>query len=265
MSARQERITAQLGSNVNWGPITCVASTGSTNADVAQWGRQGRPGGAVLVAQQQTAGRGRFDRRWETPAAGAVAMSVLIEPDRPLAQWGWLPLLAGMAVVDALPGVPAELKWPNDVLLHGGKICGILSEAVPRPNGTMSAVIGIGINIAVSTKDLPTEAATSLSLHGITVDEDALIGDILTQLARRLEQWESGDDIRSAYQKMCATIGREIWLQQSETVGAQGTAVGVDADGHLLVTTSQGQQAFASGDVVHLRLQDDGGHGNSPT
>ncbi len=116
-----------------WQHVDVVASTGSTNADLARQSREGAPAGRVLVSGHQSAGRGRLARRWEAPPDTSVACSVLVAPRRPMPEWGWLPLLVGMAVADgvrAATGLDARLKWPNDVLVNERKLCGILCESV---------------------------------------------------------------------------------------------------------------------------------------
>lgn len=132
-----------------WSQVSVVDATGSTNADLAAAARDGAPSGTVLVAEHQRSGRGRFTRSWEAPPGAAIAISVLLRPSLtiPLERWTWLPLLAGLAVADALvqvAGVPARLKWPNDVLIEDRKVCGILVERVGD-----AAVIGMGINTAL--------------------------------------------------------------------------------------------------------------------
>ena len=134
-----------LGPGRLFSAVRSIASTGSTNADLAAAATAGAASGAVLVADHQSAGRGRFDRRWEAPPGSSVAVSVLLRPaEVPLQRWLWLPLITGVAVAEGLrsaAGVDATVKWPNDVLIEGRKVCGILSERVDD-----AAVIGMGIN-----------------------------------------------------------------------------------------------------------------------
>ena len=126
--------------------VEVVPTAGSTNALVADRARAGEPAGLVVVAEEQTAGRGRLDRSWVSPPRAGLTFSVLVRPDLPPVHWPWLPLLAGLAVAEALrarAGVDAVLKWPNDVLVDGRKACGVLAE-VPAPG---AAVLGIGLNV----------------------------------------------------------------------------------------------------------------------
>lgn len=150
-----------------WSSVQVVDSTGSTNADLVAAARDGAASGTVLVSAHQSAGRGRFDRVWEAPPDTAVAVSVLVRPRRPLEHWGWLSVIAGMAVTDAVRlvgGLDASLKWPNDVLVDGRKLCGILSEAVPTDAG-MAAVVGMGLSVALTREQLPVPTATSVRLE----------------------------------------------------------------------------------------------------
>ena len=143
-----------------------TASTRSTNADVAQAARDGAPEGTVHVTEDQTGGRGRLDREWVAPKGSGLAASVLLRPTSvPLHRWGWLPLLTGVAVADAVAdlGIRAKLKWPNDVEVDGRKLAGILVEAVSTPDG-MAAVVGVGLNVAMTAEQLPVPHATSLAL-----------------------------------------------------------------------------------------------------
>ncbi|WP_226996250.1 biotin--[acetyl-CoA-carboxylase] ligase [Tessaracoccus flavus] len=121
-----------------WGPLEVVPTTGSTNADLAERARSGAPEGAVLIASEQTAGRGRLDRQWVSPAGSSVSMSLLLRPTPAFPQWGWLSLLAGMAVAAALSDVASSagsvtLKWPNDVLIGGGRSAASCLNALSTP------------------------------------------------------------------------------------------------------------------------------------
>ena len=167
-----------------WQHVDVVASTGSTNADLARQSREGAPTGRVLVSGHQSAGRGRLARRWEAPPDTSVACSVLVAPRRPMPEWGWLPLLVGMAVADgvrAATGLDARLKWPNDVLVNERKLCGILCESVgdldhPR------AVLGFGLNVALRADQLPVPTATSTRLEGSDAGATTIVAAVLRSL-----------------------------------------------------------------------------------
>ncbi|GAB3714520.1 biotin--[acetyl-CoA-carboxylase] ligase [Mariniluteicoccus flavus] len=246
-----------------WSHVDVVASSGSTNADLATLARAGAAHGSVLVTDSQTAGRGRFTRAWTTPPGVSVAMSVLVRPDVPVRRWSWLPLMTGVAVVRgvrATSGVAATLKWPNDVLVGDRKLCGLLAERVDTPTEP-AAVIGWGINVSMSTDELPVPTATSLLLEGAEVDKTALVGDVLEAFEAAYALWvDDPAALRAAYEAECGTLGREVRVMRNVegVVGrgaddVEGTAVGVDDDGALLVCNATGTQSFSAGDVLHLR------------
>lgn len=175
-----------------WSPVTVVASTGSTNADLAALAREGAPGGTVLIAGHQSSGRGRLARPWVAPPDTSLACSVLVDPRRGTADWGWLPLLVGMAVSDGIreeTGVDARLKWPNDVLVGDRKLSGILCEAVTvGPRAT--AVLGFGINVTLGADQLPVPTATSTALEGSGSSGTAIVSAVLGRLADRYAAWD---------------------------------------------------------------------------
>lgn len=245
-------LTAQLaGPGRLFTAIRAVPSTGSTNADLAAAARDGAASGIVLVADHQSAGRGRFARSWGAPPGESVAISLLLRPhDMPVERWLWLPLITGIAVADALAalGVRPQVKWPNDVLIDGRKICGILSERVDD-----AAVIGVGINTALSADHLPVPTATSLALEGATASATRVVAEVLAAFEPAYRRWASGADLRHWYSERCASVGRRVRVLESATRSVEGTAVGVDALGRLLVRTPVGERAFAAGDVLHLR------------
>lgn len=220
--------------------VEVLESTASTNAVVAERARQGEPHGLVVVAEQQTAGRGRLDRSWVSPPRAGLTFSVLVRPSGPA---HWVPLLAGVGIVSALrqhAGVEAELKWPNDVLVGGKKLAGLLAEAVDG-----AVVLGIGLNVTTKAEELPVPEATSLALEqATTTDRDTVLRSVLRGIAEAL-----GDDQRSTYRALCTTLGREVRIDLPGERSVTGTAEGIDDDGRLVVDGT----AYAAGDVVHLR------------
>ena len=243
--------------------LDVVARTGSTNADLAAAANAGAPDRAVLVAELQDAGRGRLDRRWVSPPGAGLTLSVLLRPAGvPPARTGWLPLLAGLALLDTVralaPGVSAALKWPNDLLLGPGRAkgAGLLAEA-PAPG---AVVLGIGLNVRTRPDQLPEGvAATSLLVEGADLDR----GEVLVALLRRLladeAAWRAagGDPeasgLRARYRAGCATLGARVRIEQPGGP-LLGTALDVDTDGRLLVRSDEGgTRAVAAGDVVHVR------------
>jgi BirA family biotin operon repressor/biotin-[acetyl-CoA-carboxylase] ligase len=239
-----------------------LASVGSTNAEVAALADE--PEGTCVVGEEQTAGRGRHDRSWHSPVHAGLWMSVLIRPgDVDVARWGWLPLIAGLAARDAVraaQAIPLDLKWPNDlVVAHaacGGargtaKAGGILAEVI----GPDAVVIGIGINVSLTTEELPTDAATSLLLEGGSTDREALLTGILLGLRDRLAQWRADDPVLPRdYRAACVTIGRLVDVVLPGDERLHGVVTGIDDAGHLLVDTGGNVRTVTAGDVIHATI-----------
>jgi BirA family biotin operon repressor/biotin-[acetyl-CoA-carboxylase] ligase len=238
--------------------VEVVEETASTNADVAERFRGGEQEGLVLVAEHQTAGRGRLDREWVAPARSSVTASFLLVPgDVPAERWPWLPLLTGVAAAAAVrrvSGVEVDLKWPNDVLADGNKLGGILLERVDH-GGAAAAIVGVGINCTQSAEELPVPEATSLAIvTGAAVDRSAVLAALVEELAARYDEWRQGADLRAAYLEQCVTPGQEVRVSVpgGEVVGR---AVDVDGAGRLVVRTEAGEERLGAGDVVHVRRE----------
>ncbi|MDR3069495.1 MAG: biotin--[acetyl-CoA-carboxylase] ligase [Propionibacteriaceae bacterium] len=255
LARRGQRLFEQLDSTL-WGPVSWVGQTGSTNADLAEQARLGAPEGTVLISDYQNIGRGRFTRPWVAPAKSSIAMSVLVRPKNvELNRWTWLPLLVGLAVAQGLcqaTGLAAELKWPNDVLVNGRKVCGILCERVETPFGP-GAVLGMGINTKMTPDELPVPTATSLAIEGAEVSQTQVAAAVLRSLEAKYSSWLAGEDLAREYLGSCRSIGREVVVVLSETERVQGFAEGVDAGGALLVRVGDQVRAYSAGDVIHLR------------
>ncbi|MFF7179560.1 biotin--[acetyl-CoA-carboxylase] ligase [Streptomyces sp. NPDC008121] len=249
-----------------WTSLDVVPTTGSTNSDLAA--RAGDlPEGAVLVAEEQTAGRGRLDRDWVAPARSGIFVSVLLRPDVPVHRWGWLPLLTGVAAATGLAkaaGADLSLKWPNDLLVSVGgeerKTGGILAERA----GEDGVVLGLGINVTLREDELPVPAAGSLLLaNAVSTDRDTLLRAVLRSLEQWYGEWvrAGGDPERSglqaAYAAGCATFGRRVRAELPGERMLEGEAVAVDGDGRLVVATEGGgTEAVSAGDIVHLRAEE---------
>jgi len=257
-----------------WRTIEVVESTGSTNADLLARALAGEPEGTVLATEHQQAGRGRLGRTWITPPRAALTFSLLVRPGVPPARRGWLPLLTGIAVAGAITsvtGVATTLKWPNDVLADQGKLVGILAEAAAD-----AIVVGIGVNVSTEQAELPDRGpgalpAASLLTAGAKpegLDRTPLLLAILSAFEHRYRDWrEAGGDpeasgLRAAYLGRSGTIGRQVRAELPSGQALSGLAVGVDADGRLLVRSSSGTDSagaagsvvpVAAADVVHLR------------
>ncbi|WP_424419459.1 biotin--[acetyl-CoA-carboxylase] ligase [Microbacterium sp.] len=216
-------------------------------ADEAAW-----PHLSVLLTDTQTSGRGRLDRTWSTPARTALAVSVLLR-DLPADAdaWGWIPLAAGVAMTDAvaaqLTGHEVGLKWPNDVLVDGRKICGILAEVAGG-----AVIVGTGINTTMTVEQLPVPTATSFAALGAEVDADRLLADYLTGLQRGIRSLGT-DALHAEATERCLTLGRAVTVSLPGGSILTGTAVRLAADGRLVVDDGAGLHEVAAGDVVHVR------------
>jgi len=258
--AREALVPAGL-----WREIVVVEQTGSTNADLKALAGTAAEG-LVVVAEHQTAGRGRLGRSWTAPPRSGLTFSALLRPDGvPAHRWGWIPLAAGLAVATAasrIAGVTLALKWPNDVLdpRNGRKLAGILVERVSTPAGA-AAVVGVGVNVTVEEEELPVPGATSLLLAGGAVtDRAVLLRGVLADLERWYAAWRSaggdaeGCGLRQAYTDRCLTLGREVRAILPGCSAVAGLARSVDLDGALVIgTPSAGDRTVAAADVVHLR------------
>lgn len=248
---------ALRGADGFWTDVVVTDETGSTNADVARAARDGAPQGTVHTTDRQTAGRGRLDRAWESPSGSGVIVSVLLRPDAvPAARWVWLPLLVGLAVDATVHecGVASGLKWPNDVLVDGRKLAGILLERVETPQGP-AAVVGVGLNVSLRRDELPVDTATSLALEGATeTDRTIVLRSLLRNLEALYRAWvASGGDpaggIRESYERRCVTIGQDVTVTLPADEPWTGRATGIDDLGRLLVDG----RAISAGDITHLR------------
>jgi len=241
-----------------WARVEVVEETSSTNADLLA--APDAPDRTVRVAEHQVAGRGRFDRRWESPPRSGLTFSVLVRPSVPLVNWGWLPLLAGLALHEAVTehtGVATSVKWPNDLLAHphGGKLAGILAQS----SGD-AVVVGIGLNVSTTADELPVDTATSLALVGAgEVDRTDLLAAILRRIDARVAQWTDcrGDaaacGLAAAYRSACSTIGRPVRVVLTEDDDVRGEAVDIDEAGRLVLRTETGDRPIGAGDIEHLR------------
>jgi BirA family transcriptional regulator, biotin operon repressor / biotin---[acetyl-CoA-carboxylase] ligase len=248
-----------------WRRIEVRTETGSTNADAIEAAHRDEPEGLVIVAEQQRAGRGRRDRQWVSPPRAGLTLSVLLRPGPAVPQrtWGWLPLLAGVALQEAVAQraeVDATLKWPNDLLIDDAKCAGILAEVAGD-----AVVVGIGLNVTTRADELPPATtglpATSLRLAGArNTDRDPLLRALLRGVAQWYDGWrEAGGDaemcgLLGAYRKACATIGRAVTVHLPTGDTLVGTVSSVDRDGQLMIRTDDGAESRVSaGDVLHVR------------
>lgn len=255
-----------------WTRLDVVERTGSTNGDLLERALHERADRQVLLAEYQDSGRGRHARRWVSPPRKQLSISAVLEmPGGSLQELSRLPLIASLAVVDAIreqTGIEATLKWPNDVMAPTRdvdgvpterKLAGILAEVIGSAD-VPSAVVGMGVNVALTEDELPVDTATSLLIEGAgEVDRTALAIAILTNLAGRWQRWADsgwqpglyGDDYRAA----CGTLGREVSASLPNGESLIGRAIDVDDLGRLVLAPATGGEpvAIAAADVTHLR------------
>ncbi|WP_405899562.1 biotin--[acetyl-CoA-carboxylase] ligase [Streptomyces sp. NBC_00727] len=246
-----------------WTALDVVGSTGSTNTDLAARAAD-LTEGTVLVAEEQTAGRGRLERTWTAPARSGLFFSVYLTPGNvPAERWGWLPLLTGVAAATGLAraaGVDMALKWPNDLLVTVGgqerKTGGILAERAGD-----GVVIGIGLNVSLRADELPAPTAASLALAGaVSTDRETLLRGVLRSLEHWYGLWRDADGdaaasgLQEAYAAGCATLGKAVRAQLPGDRTLTGEAVAIDGDGRLVLSTGDGlREPVSAGDIVHLR------------
>ncbi|RAY12155.1 biotin--[acetyl-CoA-carboxylase] ligase [Actinomadura craniellae] len=252
-----------------WREIRVVRRTGSTNADLAAAALTGAPEGTILVAEEQTAGRGRLGRTWAAPPRSGLLFSILLRPEVPVARQGWIPLLTGVAVATAVrrmsaraqagdfgepvPGeqVDARLKWPNDVLVGERKLAGVLAERAGD-----AVVVGVGLNVVLRAAELPVPTATSLAIeHSATTDRELLLRAVLRGFDTGYRDWTAagGDPeasgLAATYRGLCATLGREVQVHLPGDRTLTGVATDIDPAGCLIVA----DEIISAGDVVHVR------------
>lgn len=248
--------------------LDVVGRTGSTNADLLAAAAANAPDRTVLVAEHQDAGRGRLARSWESPPGSGLTLSVLWRPHGvPADRFAWLPLLAGLALLDTVRGLtdaPAGLKWPNDLLLGARqrKAAGILAEVATGPGGP-AVVVGVGLNVAAEVTELPPDA-TSLAAEGVRgLDRTAVLVALLHRLAEREAEWRAGGGdpdssrLRADYRAGCLSLGTRVRVELPGGAARTGMAEDVDRSGRLLLLDATGHRGtVAAGDVIHLRPAD---------
>lgn len=248
-----------VGPGLAWRQLDVVAETGSTNVDLMTRSAAGEDvDGSVLLAEFQSAGRGRHGRHWSAPPRAQIALSVGVSgASVPRSGWGWLPLLTGVAVVDALAGVTgvaAGLKWPNDVVVGDGKLAGILAEvAAPAP----VIVVGLGLNVTLTAEEAPDPVATSLLMLGLSADRNTLAHRILRELASRIDAWRTAGgadpELVAAYQRYSVTVGSRVRAMLPGDREFVGVARAIDELGRLCIDTGESIETVSAGDITHLR------------
>jgi BirA family biotin operon repressor/biotin-[acetyl-CoA-carboxylase] ligase len=236
---------------------------GSTNDEAAALARQGAPEWMLVVADEQTSGRGRGGRSWLTPPGSAIALTILLRPPAlpPEAVTGWS-AVGALAVADALEaqGADARIKWPNDVLLDGKKVAGVLAEGSWSGEALEYVVVGVGVNVTPASVlkevrlDYPTTYAEAAVGHSI--DRHALLADIVAGM-RRWYPRVGSEELVAAWERRLAFRGREVWI--TDEVGSnahRGTVEGLLPDGRLVLRTGQGPALLLRPEGRHLRPVD---------
>ena len=248
-----------------WIGLTLVPESPSTNADLVSAAATGAAAPwSVLVAEHQSAGRGRLGRTWTTVPGAALTFSALVPaPPAP----GWVPLVTALALAETVEeryAVRPALKWPNDLLAPDGspaagrKVAGILCEMTSLPGRPdRGVVIGVGLNVDQDRSELPVETATSLREmtggHPCGLSRETLLLAVLDRLATRVQDWVRDPAwVRAAYRSSCSTLGRKIRVDLGAGDVRTGTAVRIDDDGRLVVDLGGTERALAAGDVTHV-------------
>jgi BirA family biotin operon repressor/biotin-[acetyl-CoA-carboxylase] ligase len=242
----QSRITAALS---RYWRVSVVDLTTSTQDDLATKANAGEAkNGDVIIANYQSAGRGRLDRTFIAPASTALLFSIYLQPQRERDDWGFLPLLAGFSIADTLRKINANvsIKWPNDLLIDEMKIGGIISTAAGS-----GVVIGIGINVSTTASELPVETATSLKLAGVSkLDRNFLLPLLLNAFETDFTAWDQGESFLEKYSQLSATRGREVTIIGPAESAMRSRAQTFDEQGRLHLEDGQ---IVTVGDVIHLR------------
>jgi BirA family biotin operon repressor/biotin-[acetyl-CoA-carboxylase] ligase len=241
--------------------VLAVEAIGSTNSALFELGRAGEAEGLVLLAEEQSGGRGRLDRRWVSPRGKSILMSVLARATIEPKIQGLLNAAAGLAVLDAVEaecGLSLRLKWPNDIVFEGKKLGGILSESGTDRSGRNFWVIGIGLNVYWTADDFPQEivdSATSLSLIvDSPPDRDALVENLVKSLSAHISELETDPStLVSTYRQAVSTLGTRVRAKLvAEDI--EGIAEDIDEAGDLIVVTDSGERRrIVAGDVTEVR------------
>lgn len=256
MPLSQESLDAVLGLR----PFRFFPQIDSTNDHARAWLLEGAPAGAVVIADEQTTGRGRFQRTWNAPPGTAILMSVILRPEVAPSKLGRATMVGAVSVAEALatvPSLPMEmigLKYPNDVLLVGRKVAGILAEAVWEGDRLVGVVLGIGLNVRIDfTGTALATAATSIErVTGVSIHRT----DLADRLLKRVDHWAARIGERSlfnAWRGRLTTLGQRVSVRLSgdDTWAIQGLAQDVDEEGALIVRDDSGaDHRIIAGDVT---------------
>lgn len=237
-----------------------LETTDSTQIIAHEWAKNGAPDGAFVLAEEQTAGKGRLGRRWHSPSHTGIWMSGIFRPQIPLLYAPQLTLLTSIAVCEvfqATTGTAAGIKWPNDIYVNGKKVCGVLTEVRGDQDQIHYAVIGIGINVNLETVHIPSELrekATSLKIEsGASIHRAQLISQIWKRMEELYEQWqEQGfEPIRQLWESHANMLHQEI-IATTPQGQKKGIAMGLERNGALLLETNHGMEVIYSAEIESL-------------
>ncbi|MEW5737505.1 MAG: biotin--[acetyl-CoA-carboxylase] ligase [Myxococcota bacterium] len=249
--------TRELGRTVHH-----FESIDSTNRAAFELAQDGAFHGEVVIAEAQTAGKGRRGRTWSSPSGKNLYCSVILRPEIPPARAPELTLVAAVALAETLreAGGAAGIKWPNDVQIAGRKVAGILTELSADVERVQFVIVGIGVNLNASAEDFPpevAEVATSLMLaRGSTVPRALFTAALFTRLESWLDTWtEQGfGPVREAWRKLATILGQEV-LVRSEQRELRGVAEDIDETGALILRVGGGVERVLAGDVEQVRAR----------
>jgi BirA family biotin operon repressor/biotin-[acetyl-CoA-carboxylase] ligase len=249
----------QIAEQLSLGRVRFEETVTSTNDLAAEWAAEDAPHLSLIAADHQTAGRGRGKRKWFTPPNSALAFSLLLRPELPSEGLGRFSGLGALAVCETLRldyRLQAEIKWPNDVLLDGKKVCGILPETIWTGSQLDAVILGIGINLAPHAypKDIPLlYPATSVEESlGRRVDDAAFLMAVLAHLI----EWHSRLDsplFLAKWEQHLAFRGETIEIIEGGQTFASGRLAGLDEGGQLVLETEEGQRQSFAASEIHLR------------
>jgi BirA family biotin operon repressor/biotin-[acetyl-CoA-carboxylase] ligase len=234
----------------------------STNLEAIRQAKAGAPEGLCIVAKEQTAGRGRLERRWESPKGAGLYVSILLRPQLDLNVWPLITLMSALAVLDALARVCdlcADIKWPNDICIGLRKLCGILAETIETKSG-MAAIVGMGINLKNDQSLPPDVVARATSVQAATghaPDPEVVLRELIRAFGERYEALLNDGGAEQTIREWCANssyaFDRRVRVSLNTEV-FDGTTRGLESDGALRVETDDGKvRTVRAGDVTALR------------
>jgi len=258
-----DKIVRQLDPRAADVRLVCFDKVDSTNDVARRFVEEGVCEGLVVISNCQSAGRGRFDRVWESPRGGLYASLVV----RPLLSPVALPLMglmlgcSAVSAIHSLSSTDVRLKWPNDIIINERKIGGILSESVVEGNQVVAIILGVGINVNLQLDDfsehLRERVTTVFHETGEEISFEDLAALLLKEVYARMREVETRQTFQSVlseYKSVCNTLGRSVRVEQVDRT-FEGTALDIDNYGALIVETKEGEEKVSTGDILHLNLK----------